>query len=540
MAPSHTQILFRDDARAKLLAGATTLADAVRVTLGPKSKSVLIEKKYGTPLVCNDGVTIVREVHLADHEENLGAQMLREAAVRTSDDVGDGTTTSTLLAHALYAEGLRNVVAGSSAIDVRRGIDQGVAIAVEELKKVARPVVSRTEREQIGTISAHNDGTIGKLVADALERVGQEGVVSVEDAKGTETSVDVVEGLQFDRGFLSAYFVTNPEKMEVVLESPRILLHDRKISKLDDLLPLLQELAKQSIPLLVVAEDVDGEALATLVVNKLRGVLPAAAVKAPGFGDRRKEMLQDIAVVTGGKVISEEIGLKLSETAIGDLGQASRVVIDKDNTTIVGGLGDKAAIDGRCNELRKQIADTTSDYDREKLEERLAKLAGGVAVIRVGAHSEAELKSRREAFDDAIHATKAAVAEGIVAGGGVALLRVVPAIAKAEADATGDVKIGLRILRLALDVPARQIGANSGFDGGVVVDKILNAPPNTGFDAATGEFVDMFERGIIDPVKVIRVGLENAASVAGVLLLSEATLTEIEEKQEEPQPVEVG
>ncbi|HEX6095892.1 MAG TPA: chaperonin GroEL [Thermoanaerobaculia bacterium] len=535
---SHTQILFRDDARAKLLAGASTLADAVRVTLGPKSKSVLIEKKFAAPLVCNDGVTIVKEIHLEDHEENLGAQMLREAAIRTSDDVGDGTTTSTLLAHALYAEGLRNVVAGSSAVDVRRGIDRGVAIAVEELKKIARPVQSRTEREQIATISAHNDGAIGKLVADAIERVGQEGVVSVEDAKGTETSVDVVEGLQFDRGFLSAYFVTNPEKMEVVLESPRILLHDRKISKMDDLLPLLQELAKQSIPLLVVAEDVDGEALATIVVNKLRGVLSAAAVKAPGFGDRRKEMLQDIAIVTGGKVISEEIGLKLSETAIADLGQASRVVIDKENTTIVGGLGDKALIEGRCNELRKQIADTKSDYDREKLEERLAKLAGGVAVIRVGAHSEAELKSRREAFDDAIHATKAAVAEGIVAGGGVALLRVVPMIADAEAAAAGDEKIGLRILRLALEVPARQIGANSGFDGGVVVEKIRTAPAaTTGFDAASGEYIDMFERGIIDPVKVVRVALENAASVAGVLLLSEATLTEIEEKREEPQPV---
>ena len=537
---SHTQILFRDDARAKLLAGASTLADAVRVTLGPKSKSVLIEKKFGAPLVCNDGVTIVKEIHLENHEENLGAQMLREAAVRTSDDVGDGTTTSTLLAHALYAEGLRNVVAGSSAVDLRRGIDRGVAIAVEELKKVARPVGSRTEREQIATISAHNDSVIGKLVADALDRVGQEGVVSVEDAKGTETSVDVVEGLQFDRGFLSAYFVTNPEKMEVVLDAPRILLHDKKISKMDDLLPLLQELAKQSIPLLVVAEDVDGEALATLVVNRLRGVLPAAAVKAPGFGDRRKEMLQDIAIVTGGKVISEEIGLKLSETAIGDLGQASRVVVDKENTTIVGGMGLKASIEGRCNELRKQIADTKSDYDREKLEERLAKLAGGVAVIRVGAHSEAELKSRREAFDDAINATKAAVAEGIVAGGGVALLRVAPMIASAEAEATGDEKIGLRILRLALEVPARQIGANSGFDGGVVVEKIRTGPATTGFDAATGDYVDMFERGIIDPMKVVRVALENAASVAGVLLLSEATLTEIEEKREELQPVEVG
>jgi chaperonin GroEL len=534
---SHTQILFRDDARAKLLAGASTLADAVRVTLGPKSKSVLIEKKFGAPLVCNDGVTIVKEIHLEDHEENLGAQMLREAAIRTSDDVGDGTTTSTLLAHALYAEGLRNVVAGSSAVDLRRGIDRGVAIAVEELKKIARPVGNRTEREQIATISAHNDNMIGKLVADALDRVGQEGVVSVEDAKGTETSVDVVEGLQFDRGFLSAYFVTNPEKMEVVLESPRILLHDKKISKMDDLLPLLQELAKQSIPLLIVAEDVDGDALATLVVNKLRGILPAAAVKAPGFGDRRKEMLQDIAIVTGGKVISEEIGVKLSETAIGDLGQASRVVIEKENTTIVGGMGGKALIEGRCNELRKQIADTKSDYDREKLEERLAKLAGGVAVIRVGAHSEAELKSRREAFDDAIHATKAAVAEGIVAGGGVALLRVAPMIADAEAEAVGDEKIGLRILRLALEVPARQIGANSGFDGGVVVEKIRTATATTGFDAASGEYVDMFERGIIDPMKVVRVGLENAASVAGVLLLSEATLTEIEEKHEEPQPV---
>jgi chaperonin GroEL len=535
---SHTRLLFRDDARARLLAGATLLADAVRVTLGPKSKSVLIEKKFGAPLVCNDGVTIVREIHLEDHDENLGAQMLREAAIRTSDEVGDGTTTSTLLAHALYSEGLRNVVAGSSAVDLKRGIDHGVTLVVDELKRMARPVGSRTEREQIATVSAHNDTAIGKLVADALERVGQEGVVSVEDAKGTETSVDVVEGLQFDRGFLSAYFVTNPEKMEVVLESPSILLHDRKISKLDDLLPLLQELAKRSTPLLVVAEDVDGEALATLVVNKLRGVLPAAAVKAPGFGDRRKEMLHDVAILTGGKVISEEAGLRLADVAIGDLGRASRVVIDKESTTLVGGLGDKAAIEGRCTELRKQISDTKSDYDREKLEERLAKLAGGVAVIRVGAHSEAELKSRREAFDDAIHATKAAVAEGIVAGGGVALLRAVPAVAKAEAEAAGDEKIGLRILRLALDTPARQIAENSGVDGGVVVDKIANAAPATGFDAASGDYVDMFARGIIDPVKVVRVALQNAASVAGVLLLSEATLTEVEESKHEHEELE--
>ncbi|MGZ5477263.1 MAG: chaperonin GroEL, partial [Thermoanaerobaculia bacterium] len=432
---THTQILFRDKARAKLLAGASLLADAVRLTLGPKSKSVLIEKKFGAPFVCNDGVTIVKQVQLEDHDENLGAQMLREAAVHTSDDVGDGTTTSTLLAHAIYAEGLRNVVAGSSAVDLKRGIDRGVAIAVEELKKIARPVGSRTEKEQIATVSAHNDRAIGKLVADALDRVGSEGVVSVEEAKGTETSVEVVEGLQFDRGYLSAYFVTNPEKMEVVLESPRILLHDKKISKLDDLLPLLQELVKDASPFLIIAEDVDGEALGTLVINKLRGVLPAAAVKAPGFGDRRKDTLQDIAIVTGAKVVSEEVGLRLSAATLADLGRAARVVIDKENTTIVGGAGDKNGIAGRCNELRRQIEETKSDYDREKLQDRLAKLSGGVAVIRVGAHSEAEMKSRREAFDDAIHSTKAAVAEGIVAGGGVALLRIVPAIAEAEAKA---------------------------------------------------------------------------------------------------------
>jgi chaperonin GroEL len=533
---THTQILFRDKARAKLLAGASLLADTVRLTLGPKSKSVLIEKKFGAPFVCNDGVTIVKQVQLEDHDENLGAQMLREAAVHTSDDVGDGTTTSTLLAHAIYAEGLRNVVAGSSAVDLKRGIDRGVAIAVEELKKIARPVGSRTEKEQIATVSAHNDRAIGKLVADALDRVGSEGVVSVEEAKGTETSVEVVEGLQFDRGYLSAYFVTNPEKMEVVLESPRILLHDKKISKLDDLLPLLQDLVKDASPFLIIAEDVDGEALGTLVINKLRGMLPAAAVKAPGFGDRRKDMLQDIAIVTGAKVVSEEVGLRLSAATLADLGRAARVVIDKENTTIVGGAGDKNGIASRCNELRRQIEETKSDYDREKLQDRLAKLSGGVAVIRVGAHSEAEMKSRREAFDDAIHSTKAAVAEGIVAGGGVALLRIVPAIAEAEARATGDEKIGLRILRLALEVPIKQIADNSGADSGVVAEKVRNGGPDTGFDAAACEYVNMFERGIIDPAKVVRVALENAASVAGVLLLSEATLTEIEEPREEQQP----
>ncbi len=533
---NYTQLTFGDKARARVLTGATLLADAVRVTLGPRSKSVLIEKKFGAPIVCDDGVTIVKEIHLKDAEENLGAQMLRESAIRTGDEVGDGTTTATILAHAMYSEGLRNVVAGSSAIDLRHGIDRGVSIAVSELKKIARPVATPIESEHVASVSAHNDRTIGKLVADAVNRVGHEGVVSVEEAKGTETTVDVVEGLQFDRGFLSAYFVTNPEKMEVVLEQPRILLYDRKISQLTDLLPLLQELAKEGSSLLVVAEDVDGEALATLVINKLRGVLAAAAVKAPGFGDRRKDMLSDIAIVTGGKVISQEIGMKLEAAKIEDLGRAARVVIDKETTTVVGGEGAKDAISARCTDLRKQIEETTSDYDREKLEERLAKLSGGVAVIRVGAHSEAELKARKEAFDDAISATKAAMAEGIVPGGGVALLRAIPAIASAEAAATGDEKIGLRVVRMALETPVRQLAENSGADAGVVVDRVKNAPLNNGFDAATGEYVDMLERGIIDPVKVVRIALENAASVAGVLLLSEATLIEIENETDKREP----
>lgn len=536
---NHSQLAFGDKARAKVLAGATLLADAVRVTLGPRSKSVLMERKFGVPVVCDDGVTIVKEIRLQDPEENLGAQMLRESAVRTSDEVGDGTTTATILAHAIYAEALRNVVAGSSAIDVKRGIDHAVGIAVSELKKITRPVVTKKESEHVATVSAHNDRTIGTLVADAVERVGHEGVVSVEEAKGTETTVDVVEGLQFDRGYLSAYFVTNPEKMEVVLEQPRILLHDRKISQLDDLLPLLQEVAKEGSPFLVIAEDVEGEALATLVINKLRGVLASAAVKAPGFGDRRKAMLEDIALLTGGRVISSELGIKLESVKLEDLGRTSRVVIDKDNTTIVGGAGGKPAIEARCNELRKQIAATTSDYDREKLEERLAKLSGGVAVIRVGAHSESEVKSRKDAFDDAINATKAAMAEGIVAGGGVALLRTAAAILAAESEAKGDERIGLRVVRLALEIPARQLAENSGADSGVVIDRIRNSAADTGFDAATGEYVDMFERGIIDPAKVVRVALENAASVAGVLLLSEATLVEIEEEADKREPAMV-
>lgn len=540
---SHTEVLFHDEARTKVLAGAARLADAVRITLGPKSKSVLIGKKWGTPIVCNDGVTIVKEIRLEDPAENLGAQMLREAAVRTSDDVGDGTTTATILAHAMYAEGVRNVVAGASAISLKHGIDLAVAAAVEELHKLSRPVASKKEKEQVASVSAHNDTSIGSLVAAAVEKVGDEGAVSVEEAKGTETTLEVIEGMQFDRGFLSPYFVTNPDKMEVVLENVRVLLHDRKISKIADLLPLLEPVVKEGSSLLVIAEDVDGEALATLVVNKLRGVLPAAAVKAPGFGDRRKEMLEDLAILTGGRVVSEEAGMKLSETKLEDLGRSARVVVEKDTTTIIGGGGTKAAIASRCKEIRRQIDDTKSDYDREKLEERLAKLSGGVAVIRVGAHSEAELKALKEAFDDAINATKAAVAEGIVPGGGLALLRAIDAVERAEMALKADEKTGARVVRMALEVPARQLAANSGADGGVVVDRLRHGEGNFGFDAAEGTFGDLVAHGIIDPTKVVRVALENAASVAGTLLLTDATLIEVPDEAErrragEPEPME--
>jgi chaperonin GroEL len=527
----HKQVFFRSEAREKILHGATGLADAVRVTLGPKSKSVLIEKKWGKPIVCNDGVTIAREFDLEDAEENLGAQMIREAAERTGDDVGDGTSTATVLAHAILAEGVRNLAAGASAVDLKRGLDRGLRIAVSDLKAISRPVSSRKEKAQVATISAHNDSSIGELVADALERVGQEGVISVEEAKGTETTLEVVDGMQFDRGFLSPYFVTDPEQLEAVLQEPLVLLCEKKISNLKDLLPLLEQVAKMNSSLLIVAEDVEAEALATLVVNMIRGVLPCAAVKAPGFGDRRKTILQDIAILTGAKVISEELGLKLETVTINELGKTKRVVIDRENTTIIGGAGSKEAIEARCNEIRKQIQTTTSDYDREKLEERLAKLAGGVAVIRVGAASEAELKSRKEAFDDAISAAKAAVAEGIVPGGGLALLRTIEAVEQEAAKCEGDERTGLLILKRALEAPTRQIAENSSVDGGVVVDKMKNGTGNYGFDAGREEYCDLLEAGIIDPTKVVRVALENAVSVSSVLLLTEATLTEIPENK---------
>jgi chaperonin GroEL len=526
---SHKRMLFQSAAREKVLRGATAMAEAVRVTLGPKSKCVLVEKKWGAPLVCNDGVTIAKEVDLKDPEENLGAQVLREAAVRTGDVVGDGTTTATLLAHTIFAEGLRNVAAGASAVDLKRGLDRGLKVAVEALRKLSRPVQSRKEKAQVATISAHNDSTIGDLVADAVEKVGAEGAITVEEAKGIETVLEVVGGLQFDRGFLSPYFITDPAKMEAVLEDPMLLLYEKRIANMKDLLPLLEQVAKLNRSLLIVAEDVEGEALATLVVNKLRGTLASVAVKAPGFGDRRKAMLEDIAILTSGRLLAEEVGVKLEHVTLEELGKAKRIVVDKDNTTIIGGAGAKAAIEGRCQDLRRQIERATSDYDKEKLQERLAKLAGGVAVIRVGAPSETELKSRKEAFDDAISATKAAVAEGVVPGGGLALLRAIPEVERDAGTCEGDERTGVLILRRALETPTRQIAANSGVDGGVVVDRMRQGSGNFGFDAARGTYCDLVEAGIIDPTKVVRVALENAVSVASVLLLTEATLTELPE-----------
>jgi len=529
---ARKQILFRSEAREKILRGTSQLTDAVRVTLGPKSKSVLIQKKWGSPVVCNDGVTIAKEVELEDPEENLGAQMLRQAAEKTGDAVGDGTSTSTILAYTIFADGVRNVVAGASAIDLKRGLDRGLKVAIESLRAQSRPVKTRKEKAQVATISAHNDPAIGELVADAMEKVGAEGVITAEESKTTETVLDVVEGMQFDRGYVSPYFVTDAAKMEAVLEDAYILLADKKIALLKDIIPLLEQAARAGKPILFVAEDIEGEALATLVVNQLRGVLRCAAVKAPGFGDRRKAMLEDMAILAGGQVVSEELGIQLENVELKQLGRSRRVIVDKDTTTLIGGAGERKAIDDRMQQLRTQIQKTTSDYDREKLEERLAKLAGGVAVIRVGAPSEAELKSRKEALDDAISATKAAVAEGIVPGGGLALLRATAAIAQEETRCDGDERTGLQILRRAFEAPARQIAENSAVDGGVVVNRMLTGSGNIGFDAARKEYVDLFEAGIVDATKVVRIALENAVSIASVLLLTEATLTELPEKKE--------
>ncbi len=530
------RVTFRSGAREKILKGASQIADAVRITLGPKSKSVLIQKKWGMPIVCNDGVTIAKEFELRDAEEDLGARMLRQAAEKTSEAVGDGTSTATILAYALLADGMRNVVAGASAIDLKKGLDRATRVTISELKRMSKPVTTAREKAQVATISAHNDESIGKLVAEAMEKVGGDGVITVDESKTTETTLDVVEGMQFDRGYISPYFVSNVEKMEAVLEDALVLLVDRKISALKDLIGLLEQTAKSGRPLLVIAEDVEAEALATLIVNHLRGMLKSCAVKAPGFGDRRKAMLQDIAVLTGGQVISEDLGLKLENVTIDQLGRAKRIAVNKDETTIIGGAGTRAAIDERIQLIRNELDKSTSEYDKEKLRERLGKLSGGVAVIRVGAPSEAEMKAKKDALEDAISATKAAVAEGIVPGGGLALIRCIGAVAAEETQADGDERTGIQILKRALEAPARQIAENSAVDGGVVVARMLESKGNIGFDAARKEYVDLVDAGIIDPTKVIRVGLENAVSVASVLLLTEATMTEIEEPAKEAHP----
>jgi len=528
---AHKRVTFQSAAREKILRGATQLADAVRITLGPKSKSVLIQKSWGAPIVCNDGVTIAKQMDLPDPEENLGAQMLRQAAEKTGELVGDGTSTATLLAHAIYADGIRNVTAGASAIDLKRGLDRALKAAVAALKAQSKPVVSRKEKAQVGAISAHNDETIGELVADAMEKVGGEGVITVEESKTTETTLETVEGMQFDRGYMSPYFVTDIEKGEAVLVDALVLLTDRKINIMADLLGLLEQIAKSGRPVLVVAEDVEGEALATLIVNQVRGVLKSVAVKAPGFGDRRKAMLEDMAVLCGGQLIAADLGFKLEDTKLEQLGRAKRVVANKDNTTLIGGAGARKTIEARMAQLRREIDKASSDYDREKLEERLAKLSGGVAVIRVGAPSESEMKARKDALDDAISATKAAVAEGIVAGGGLALLRCIAAVGRVEDECEGDERTGMQILKRALEAPARQIAANSAVDAGVVVSRMLESNSNLGFDAARNRYVDLFEAGIIDPTKVVRIALENAVSVASILLLTEATMTEMPQEK---------
>ncbi|ENE9182858.1 chaperonin GroL [Campylobacter jejuni] len=521
------EIIFSDEARNKLYEGVKKLNDAVKVTMGPRGRNVLIQKSFGAPSITKDGVSVAKEVELKDSLENMGASLVREVASKTADQAGDGTTTATVLAHAIFKEGLRNITAGANPIEVKRGMDKACEAIVGELKKLSREVKDKKEIAQVATISANSDEKIGNLIADAMEKVGKDGVITVEEAKSINDELNVVEGMQFDRGYLSPYFITNAEKMTVELSSPYILLFDKKIANLKDLLPVLEQIQKTGKPLLIIAEDIEGEALATLVVNKLRGVLNISAVKAPGFGDRRKAMLEDIAILTGGEVISEELGRTLESATIQDLGQASSVIIDKDNTTIVNGAGEKANIDARVNQIKAQIAETTSDYDREKLQERLAKLSGGVAVIKVGAATETEMKEKKDRVDDALSATKAAVEEGIVIGGGAALIK---AKAKIKLDLKGDEAIGAAIVERALRAPLRQIAENAGFDAGVVVNSVENAKDeNTGFDAAKGEYVNMLESGIIDPVKVERVALLNAVSVASMLLTTEATIGEIKE-----------
>ncbi|MBW1998039.1 MAG: chaperonin GroEL [Deltaproteobacteria bacterium] len=525
------EIKYSEQAREKIMTGVNTLADAVKVTLGPKGRNVLLEKSFGSPKSTKDGVTVAKEIELEDKFENMGVQMVKEVASKTSDVAGDGTTTATILAQCLYREGTKLVAAGSNPMAIKRGIDKAVEVVVEELKKISKPTKEKKEIAQVGTVSANNDPAIGEIIAEAMEKVGKEGVITVEEAKGMETTLEIVEGMQFDRGYLSPYFVTDAEKMDVNLEEPYILLHEKKISSMKDLVPILEQIAKTGRPLLIIAEDVEGEALATLVVNKIRGTLKCAAVKAPGFGDRRKAMLEDIAILTGGQVISEDLGLKLENVTINDLGTAKRITIDKDNTTIVDGGGSRKALEGRVKQIRAQIEETTSDYDREKLQERLAKLIGGVAVINVGAATEAEMKEKKDRVEDALNATRAAVEEGIVPGGGVAYIRAIKALERAKFE--GDEQLGADLVRRALEEPLRQIADNAGFEGSVIVQKIKEGKGSYGFNAETGEFEDLMKRGIIDPTKVTRYALQNAASVAGLLLTTEAVVAE---KPEEKKP----
>jgi chaperonin GroEL len=531
-------VKFSEEARSRILKGVGLLADAVTVTLGPKGRNVVIEKSWGAPTVTKDGVTVAKEVQLDDKFENMGAQMVKEVASKTSDVAGDGTTTATVLARAIYSEGAKMVAAGHDPMSLKRGIDKAVKHITEGLKSLSKPTKGRDEIAQVGTVSANGDKAIGDIIAEAMDKVGKEGVITVEEAKSLETTLDVVEGMQFDRGYLSPYFVTDPERMEVALDDPFILIHEKKISAMKDLLPVLEQIAKAGRPLLLIAEDIDGEALATLVVNKIRGTLHAAAVKAPGFGDRRKAMLEDIAILTGGRMIAEELGLKLENVTLKDLGRAKRVTIDKDNTTIIDGVGKKPDIEGRIKQIRAQIDETTSDYDREKLQERLAKLVGGVAVIRVGAATEIEMKEKKARVEDAMHATRAAVEEGIVPGGGVALVRAVASLDDLKVPA--EEEIGVRIVQKAAKEPCRRIAMNAGVDGAVVLDKVANGKGSFGFNAASEEYEDLIKAGIIDPTKVVRTALQNAASVAGMLLTTEAMVADKPEPKKNAAPADPG
>ncbi|MFA6111127.1 MAG: chaperonin GroEL [Candidatus Latescibacterota bacterium] len=529
------QLRFEASARDALLRGVDKLANTVKVTLGPQGRNVVLDKKFGSPTVTKDGVTVAKEIELKDPYENMGAQMVREVATKTSDVAGDGTTTATVFAQVIFREGLKNVTAGANPMDLKRGIDKAVGVVVEEIKRLSKEVKGREEIAQVGTISANSDTAIGELIADAMEKVGKDGVITVEEAKGTETTLEVVEGMQFDRGYLSPYFVTDAEAMEAILEEGYILIHEKKISSMRDLVPVLEKVAQLSKPLLIIAEEVEGEALATLVVNKLRGTLKTVAVKAPGFGDRRKAMLEDVAVLTGGRVISEEAGLKLENVQLSDLGQAKRIVVDKDNTTLVEGSGKATEIKGRIQQIRRQIEETTSDYDREKLQERLAKLAGGVAVVHVGAPTETEMKEKKARVEDALHATRAAVEEGIVPGGGVVFLRAQKALATLEV--TGDEAVGVQIIKRALEEPLRQIAANTGVEGAIAVRKVSEGKGAFGFNARTEVYEDLVKAGVVDPAKVSRSALENGASIAGLLLTTEALIAEIPEK---PKPAAGG